>query len=57
MIIQEDAKGSIIENANKFELPEEKKREIIDKKRYFLTEFSKEKIAKLDKEHYFLAKV
>jgi len=52
-MIREDAKGLIIENANKFKLPEEKTKEIEDKRKYFQTEFSKEKIAKLDKDHYF----
>ena len=56
MIIREEAKELIIENANKFELPEEKKKEIEEKRRYFQTEFSKEKIAKLDKKHYFQGK-
>ena len=53
MMIREDVKELIIENANKFELPEEKKKEIEEKRKYFQTEFSKEKIAKLDKDHYF----
>jgi hypothetical protein len=53
MMIKEDAKGLIIENANRFELPEEIKKEIADKRRYFQTEFSKENIRKLDKDHYF----
>ncbi len=53
MILKEDAKSLIIENANKFRLSEEKKKEIEDKRKYFLIEFSKEKIEKLDKDHYF----
>ena len=53
MIIREGIKELIIEEANKFRLPEEKKKEIEDKRKYFQTEFSKEKIAKLDKNHYF----
>ncbi len=53
MMIREGAKELIIENANKFELPEEKKKEIEEKRKYFQTEFSKEKIAKLDEDHYF----
>lgn len=52
-MLKEDAKSLIIENANKFKLPEEKKKEIDDKRKYFLAEFSKEKIAKLDKDHFF----
>lgn len=53
MTINEDAKSLIIENANEFELSVEKKKEIEDKRKYFLTEFSKEKIEKLDKDHFF----
>ena len=53
MILKEDAKGLIIENADKFHLSNEAKNEIEDKRNYFLSEFSKEKIAKLDKDHYF----
>ena len=53
MMIREDAKGLIIENANKFKLPEEKTQEIEDKRKYFQTEFSKEKITSLDKDHIF----
>lgn len=53
MILKEDAKGLIIENANKFYQLNDIKKEIEDKRNYFLGEFSKEKIANLDKEHYF----
>jgi len=53
MMIKKDAKELIVENANKFRLPEEKRKEIEEKRKYFQTEFSKEKIARLDKDHYF----
>jgi hypothetical protein len=53
MILKEDAKGLIIENADKFHLSDEAKKEIESKRNYFLSEFSREKIAKLDKDHYF----
>lgn len=53
MMLKEDAKGLIIENADKFHLPDETKKEIETKRNYFLSEFSKEKIAKLDEDHYF----
>jgi len=55
-MIREDAKGLIIEHANKFKLPEEKTQEIEDKRKYFQTEFSKEKITSLDKDHFFQGK-
>lgn len=53
MILKENAKGLIIEKADKFHLSDENKKEIEGKRNYFLSEFSKEKIAKLDKDHYF----
>src|SRR3990167_8121722 len=53
MILKENAKGLIIENADKFHLSDEDKKEIESKRNYFLSEFSKEKIARLDKDHYF----
>lgn len=53
MTINENIKSLIIENANNFELSEEKKKEIEAKRKYFLTEFSKKNIEKLDKNHYF----
>ena len=53
MILKENAKGLIIENADKFHLSDEDKKEIESKRDYFLSEFSKEKIAELDKDHYF----
>lgn len=56
MMIREDTKGLIIENANRFKLPEEKTKEIEDKRKYFQTEFSKEKITSLDKDHFFQGK-
>lgn len=56
MTIREDIKGSIIERANQFQLPEETIKEIKSKRQYFQTEFSKEKILKLDKAHFFQGK-
>ncbi len=56
MILKEETKNSIIENANNFILSDEKKQEIEEKRNYFLSEFSKEKIANLDKSHYFQGK-
>ena len=53
MILKENAKSLIIENADRFHLSNEEKKEIESKRNYFLSEFSKEKIAKLDKDHYF----
>lgn len=53
MITKEDVKGLIIENASKFSLSEEEKKKIGDERKFFLTEFSREKIAKLDRDHYF----
>lgn len=46
----------LIENANKFILAEEKRKEIDEKRTFFLTEFSKEKIANLEKDHYYQGK-
>lgn len=56
MIIKEDAKGLIIEKSINFSLPEEEAKKIQEKRNFFLKEFSKSKIAALDKEHYFQGK-
>ena len=56
MMIREDVKAILIEEANKYHMSEENKEEIINKRKYFQIEFSKEKIAKLDKEHFFQGK-
>lgn len=52
MVIKEKVKELIIEKANTFRIPKEIKAQIEEKRRYFHTEFSKEKIAQLDKDHY-----
>lgn len=46
----------ILEKARNFRLPEEEKIKINEKRRYFQTQFSKERIENLDKEHYFQGK-
>ncbi|MCK9267067.1 endonuclease NucS [bacterium] len=56
MLINENAKELIIENANSFILDDDKKSEIKNKREFFHTQFPKEKIAQLDKQHYFQGK-
>ena len=55
-MINEDVKNLIIEGANAVKMSDENKKKSADKRKYFQTEFSKEKIVKLDKEHYFQGK-
>jgi hypothetical protein len=53
MMIREEAKNLIIENANESILTDEERKAIFDKREYFQTNFSKEKVASLNKEHFF----
>lgn len=57
MTIKESAKNFIIENANRLELvSEEDKKEMRDKRAYFVKKFSAKNLKTLEKAHYFLGK-
>lgn len=55
-MINDDVKNSIITSANEVKMSDADKKKFADKRSYFQIEFSKEKIAGLDKEHYFQGK-
>lgn len=56
MKINEESKELILTNSINFRIPGEKIKEIEEKRKYFHTNFNKEKIQNLDKDHYFLKK-
>lgn len=52
-MINEEAKNLLVENSNTEILSEDEKKEHSEKRQYFLTNYNKDKIAKLDRNHYF----
>ncbi len=53
LMIRDNVKELIMEKAREFQLDEKTKKEIDEKRNYFLTHYSPENIARLDPYHYF----